>query len=924
MRRAAVARVDDPDVLVRVATSDTDAEARERATEKLLALATTGSEAAALVALRGLTDPRQLSTVAKSDVADAVRTEALARITDDRALGAIARHAHHESTAAVALSRLGGRDDLLEVALNGDHKDLALAAFERAVPADAGADALDVLRTIESRSQQKAVARRARTMIQAIEAAEADRAAAAADRQRREAALCEDVERLAGQTDRAALLAELDRLDAAWRGLEVTDEAALTRFTAAVTAARETVARLEVEAEAAADLARQRAEAIATRDALCQRVETLDGDDVLAQLVPIEEEWRSLMPLVGDGPEADRLAERFAQAVAACRTRYEMGAQLAETRETLAGLVAEAEGLPSLEDAGAAAERWQALSREARGLAAALAAASRPATDLAARWKVVEEVFAARALNAQEAGLKAQQHVLQQLQRLVERATRVAEAENITLREGERLMRDIKAGFDAATAAESTSEMDDAVKALHGLQEKVAPRVRELREMDEWRRFANAQRQEQLIAMAEAIVASLKADEEAGKESDLAATARALRELHTKWQEVAEAPRHSAQRLWERFRTATDAIRGRCEGYFVKLRAERVENIHRKQAITEEAETLAQSSDWAKAAARFQALQEEWKAIGPTSKDAGRQLAQRFRAACNTFFARRREDMASRKKTWTENLTRKEALCERAEALAESTDWDAAASEMKRLQAEWKTIGPVRRNKSETIWTRFRGAADTFFERYHNRHNLALAGKLAEREALVVDLEALLALEDAPADLADKVQQLRGSWTRGVPVPVPGMKELTERWHTAFAAVATRWPDALKGTEFDPQLVRQRLEKLVTRVEGFAEDVRDSAPKGVSQTELLAQKLRSALASNAMGGRSSEEGKWRAAAEAVRDAQASWQRLAPIAGEAARDLEPRFRDACRKVNEHARRHAGPPRRSQRTTTAAAV
>ena len=108
---------------------------------------------------------------------------------------------------------------------------------------------------------------------------------------------------------------------------------------------------------------------------------------------------------------------------------------------------------------------------------------------------------------------------------------------------------------------------------LRALQEKVAPRVRELRDMDEWRRFANAQRQEQLIAMAEAIVASLKAEEEAGKASDLAATARALRELHAKWQEVADAPRHSAQRLWDRFRTATDFIRSRCEAYFAQMRA---------------------------------------------------------------------------------------------------------------------------------------------------------------------------------------------------------------------------------------------------------------------------------------------------------------------------------------------------------------
>ena len=100
-----------------------------------------------------------------------------------------------------------------------------------------------------------------------------------------------------------------------------------------------------------------------------------------------------------------------------------------------------------------------------------------------------------------------------------------------------------------------------------------------------------------------------KSDEEGGKQSDLPATARALRELHVKWQEVAEAPRHSAQRLWDRFRTATDFIRARCETYFAQLREERTTNLQKKAALVEEAEALAASSDWSRTAGRLQELQ---------------------------------------------------------------------------------------------------------------------------------------------------------------------------------------------------------------------------------------------------------------------------------------------------------------------------
>jgi hypothetical protein len=911
VRRAAIARIADPEVLGRLATADADAEARDRAADRLLALSMAGpDEATALAATQALADPRRLSALARSDAPESVRAAALARTTDPRALGSIARHAKHEATAVAALARVTDAGDLLDVALNAEHKDVALAAFDRIAAATPD---VAQLKSIESRAQQKAVSKRARVIIQEIEDAEAARRAAEEARRRHEASLCESVERLADGTDISAMRADLARLTDEWRGLDVTDDAALRRFTQATSNVQAAITRRERADEEAAELARRRAEAIATRDALCQRVETLDGDDSLEQLTPIEEEWRSLMPLVGDGPEADRLAERFAQAVAACRKRHEMGAKLADTRERLTALVTEAESLPSNDDAGAAATRWQAISREARGLTAVLTDAERPAPELAERLTVVEAAFAARDAARREALAKAQQDVVAQLTRLAERAKRAAEAETITLREGDRLMRDIGAGLDVIARVESSRDIDDAAKRLRELQEQVAPRVRELREMDDWRRFANAQRQEQLIAMAEAIVKSLKTDEEASKTSDLATTARALRELHAKWQEVAEAPRQSAQRLWDRFRTATDFIRSRCEGFFAQQREERGANLERKTAIVAEAEALAASNDWVKATSRFEGLQKAWQELGPVPRDAGRELAQRFRTACNTFFARRREDLASRKKVWADNLAKKEALCDRAEALVESTDWENASAELKRMQAEWKTIGPVRRNKSEVVWERFRAAADRFFERFHNRHQIALASKLADREAMVVELEGFTGGDAAamPDGLAARVQELRTTWNRSVPIPSADVRPLMDRWQTALTRIVATWPVAFAGTDLDPAAVRTRMEKLVARVEALLGEDADEPARDLSPTELLAQRLRSALASNAMGGRASEDAKWRAAADTVKDAQSAWQRLGPTSDADARALEARFRDVCRRVMDRAKRHSSP-------------
>ena len=645
VRKACVARTTDTAVLGRVAAIDVDPDTRDRAADRLLAMAmavdsdgTTG-----LAAARAITDARRLSTVAKSDAVQSVRADCLARTTDERALGSIARHAKHESTALQALGRLTDSKELLEVALNSDHKDVALGAFER-VMANSSGD-VNLLRSIESRGQQRTVTKRARTLIQEIDDAEAARVAAEEERRRQQAAILDAVGRLPDLTDIERAQSELARLSDAWHGLEIVDDAASTRFEQGATAVRESIAQRRRDAEEAAEQTRLRAEALATREALCVRVETVDGDDVIEQLVPIEEEWRSLTPLVGDGPEADRLAERFAKAVAACRKRHELGTVLAETRVKLEALVVEAEGLPSQEDAAAAAARWHALSRETRGLAAILTDGTRPAADLTDRLTTVGEAFAVRDAAQREAAQRAQQDLVARVQRLVERAKRATEADAVTLREGERLMRDISTGLDEAAHAETSKDLQEAASRLRAQQVKVAPRVRELREMDEWRRFANAQQQEQLIAMAEAIVGSLKSDMETSKDSDLIATARALREMNAKWQEVAEAPRHSAQQLWERFRAATDFIRSRCEGYFAKLREERGSNLQKKTALVEESEALAASSEWAKAAARFQVLQTEWQEVGPVPRDAARDLAHRFRAACNLFFSRRREDL---------------------------------------------------------------------------------------------------------------------------------------------------------------------------------------------------------------------------------------------------------------------------------------
>jgi hypothetical protein len=287
---------------------------------------------------------------------------------------------------------------------------------------------------------------------------------------------------------------------------------------------------------------------------------------------------------------------------------------------------------------------------------------------------------------------------------------------------------------------------------------------------------------------------------------------------------------------------------------------------------------------------------------------------ERFRAACDRFFTRRQEDLKKRKDDWSANLARKEALCEKAEALADSTEWDAAAQQLKQLQAEWKTVGPVRKSKSEAVWQRFRTACDRFFERYKHRDQVDLQGKAAPREAIIRELEALAAAEGAdaaaPERLVAAIHDARARWSQAPELPRQIQQDFAARYHQALGQLVARHPAAFAGTDLDPENTRKRMEKLLARVEELVSAQPKPQP-ALSPTELLAQRLRERLASNTITGSRSaaetEDTRFRAAEQEVRNAQAQWMRLGPVPPEVAGPLNERFQRACRRFYDQRRK-----------------
>jgi hypothetical protein len=218
------------------------------------------------------------------------------------------------------------------------------------------------------------------------------------------------------------------------------------------------------------------------------------------------------------------------------------------------------------------------------------------------------------------------------------------------------------------------------------------------------------------------------------------------------------------------------------------------------------------------------------------------------------------------------------------------------------------------------VWQRFRTACDAFFIRYAQRHDIARAERVAARDAICADIEALAppapgseaasaALTSAaepPADLAATVRGMRNRWqqelaARGVDSQLAAA--LDRRFADAFNRVISRWPEAFAGTDLDPDANRKQMEGLVKRLEDLAASLKGGSTDNValSPTTRLATMLKEALATNTIGGKVDVESRRRAAQEDVRHAQASWSRIGPVPDEAKRALSERFQRAVRQI-----------------------
>ena len=257
----------------------------------------------------------------------------------------------------------------------------------------------------------------------------------------------------------------------------------------------------------------------------------------------------------------------------------------------------------------------------------------------------------------------------------------------------------------------------------------------------------------------EAKEAFCQAAEKLSENENVVEAFRELQKLHEQWKEFGPVAKEFRDSIWDRFKAATAVINKKYQAYFEGQKEQQQENLAEKTKLCEQVEAIAEkevksSNEWNTLSTEIEEIQKTWRTIGFATRKENQKIYDRFRAACDKFFTRKREYYSQFKDSMNENMEKKLSLIEQAEALKDSKEWKKTTEALIALQKQWKEIGAVPRKKSEQLWKRFRAACDEFFnERDKNaKPENDFYGNLKAKKALVEEINEYALSGDVAAD----------------------------------------------------------------------------------------------------------------------------------------------------------------------------
>lgn len=316
------------------------------------------------------------------------------------------------------------------------------------------------------------------------------------------------------------------------------------------------------------------------------------------------------------------------------------------------------------------------------------------------------------------------------------------------------------------------------------------------------------------------------AAEQLAETSNVVESFRELQKLHEQWKEFGPVAKEYRDEIWDRFKAATAVINKKYQSFFEGLKEQQAENLAKKTVLCEKVEEIADrevlsSNQWNAFSKEIEDVQKEWKMIGFASKKENQKIYDRFRAACDRFYGRKREFYTEYKDNMNVNLEKKVALCEEAEMLKTSTEWKKATDQFIALQKQWKEIGAVPRKKSDMLWKRFRAACDEFFaERDKNaKPENDFYGNLKAKQALIEEIKAYELKGDASD--AEAMQNFQKRWQEIGFVPFKEKDNVAKAYKDALQA---KFPKGQRrgGSSRGP---KSEMERLIQKYNQLEQDV---------------------------------------------------------------------------------------------------
>ena len=291
-----------------------------------------------------------------------------------------------------------------------------------------------------------------------------------------------------------------------------------------------------------------------------------------------------------------------------------------------------------------------------------------------------------------------------------------------------------------------------------------------------------------------------EAAEKLADEADVVSAFHQLQKLHQEFRDTGPVAKELRDEVWNRFKAASTAVNRRHQQHFESLKEVEQHNLDQKTVICEIIEAidyneLTNFAAWDNKTQEIIALQNKWKTIGFAPQKMNVKIFERFRHACDDFFKKKGEFFKSLKEGMNENLEKKKALCEKAEALKDSTDWKATADALTKLQKEWKTIGPIAKKHSDAVWKRFISACDYFFDQKNKATSSQRSVEVENMEKKKALIEKLSAIDENMdmEEASTLVRELMKEWNSIGHVPFKEKDKLYKQYHSLIDQLFDRF-----------------------------------------------------------------------------------------------------------------------------------